>query len=80
MVRRLDVAAVLAAGIAACAPGVHAQTVKVATEEAMVNSPQAGLKIYVRNKHPADMSAFTPERTLLFVHGATYPAENRVRP
>jgi hypothetical protein len=60
MVRRLDFAAVLAAGIAACAPGVHAQTMQLTTEEAMVDSPQAGLKIYVRNKHPADMSSFTP--------------------
>ena len=74
MIRCLDFAAVLAAGIAACAPNVHAQTMQLTTEEAMVDSPQAGLKIYVRNKHPADMSSFTPERTLLFVHGATYPA------
>jgi pimeloyl-ACP methyl ester carboxylesterase len=74
MVRRLDFAAVLAAGIAASAPNVHAQTMQLITEEAMVDSPQAGLKIYVRNKHPADMSSFGPERTLLFVHGATYPA------
>jgi pimeloyl-ACP methyl ester carboxylesterase len=74
MVRSIDFAAVLAAGIAACAPNVHAQTAQLITEEAMVDSPQAGLKIYVRNKHPADMSSFAPERTLLFVHGATYPA------
>jgi alpha-beta hydrolase superfamily lysophospholipase len=75
MVRCLEVAAVLAAGIAACAPNVHAETAQVTTEEAMVDSPQAGLKIYVRNKHSADMSRFTPERTLVIVHGATYPAE-----
>ena len=40
----------------------------------MVDSPQPGVKIYVRNKHPAGMTAFTPDRTLVFVHGATYPA------
>ena len=28
----------------------------------------------MRNKRPADMTTFRPERTLLFVHGATYPA------
>lgn len=44
------------------------------TEEAMVDSPQQGMKIYVRNKHAAGMTAFTPERTVVFVHGATYPA------
>ncbi len=48
--------------------------VRLVTEEAMVASPQAGLKIYVRNKHPADMTRFSPERTVVFVHGATYPA------
>jgi len=74
MVRWVVVAVVLALGVAAHAPDVHAQAAKVVTEEAMVASPQAGLKIYVRNKHPAGMSRFTPERTLVFVHGATYPA------
>ncbi len=33
-----------------------------------------GIAIFVRNKRPADLTAFTPERTLLFVHGSTYPA------
>lgn len=43
------------------------------TEETMVDSPQAGQKLYVRNKHAKGMTAFTPERTVVFVHGATYP-------
>src|SRR6202000_1378923 len=30
--------------------------------------------MYVRNKRRADLAAFTPERTLLIVHGSTYPA------
>ncbi len=33
-----------------------------------------GIEIYVRNKRPADMTSFRPERTVLYVHGATYPA------
>ena len=33
------------------------------------------IRIYVRNKHLAGMSHFTPEKTVLYVHGATYPAE-----
>jgi pimeloyl-ACP methyl ester carboxylesterase len=33
-----------------------------------------GIDIYVRNKRPADLTSFSPERTLLFVHGSTYPA------
>ncbi len=35
-----------------------------------------GIEIYVRNKRPADMTSFTPERTLLYVHGSTYPAHS----
>ncbi len=44
------------------------------TEEAMVASPQAGQFIYVRNKRPAGLTGFAADRTLVFVHGATYPA------
>jgi pimeloyl-ACP methyl ester carboxylesterase len=52
----------------------EAKTPAIAMEEFMVPTPDAGIQIYVRNKHPADMTRFRPERTLLFVHGATYPA------
>jgi pimeloyl-ACP methyl ester carboxylesterase len=34
-----------------------------------------GIHIYVRNTRPADLTSFRPERTLLFVHGATYPSD-----
>ena len=50
-----------------------AQSPKLVMDEMMVPS-EPGMEIYVRNKRPADMNAFRPERTLLFVHGATYPA------
>src|SRR3954463_10152098 len=49
------------------------QSPKVVMEEVMVPS-EPGIEIYVLNERPADMSAFRPEPTLLFVHGATYPA------
>lgn len=49
--------------------------IKLITHESFVPSPIDGVSIYVRNKHPAGMTHFTPERTVLFVHGATYPAE-----
>jgi hypothetical protein len=48
---------------------------KLVTEEFMVPSSQPGIQLYVRNKHPEGMTSFSPERTVLFVHGATYPAE-----
>jgi len=43
------------------------------TEDMMVPS-EPSIDIYVRNKRPANLATFTPERTLLFVHGSTYPA------
>ena len=65
---------VLAAAVAlAFAAQASAQSPQVVMEEMMVPS-EPGIEIYVRNKRPADMTAFRPERTLLFVHGATYPA------
>ena len=48
-------------------------SVKLIAEEMSVSS-EPGIDIYVRNKRPADLTSFSPERTLLFVHGSTYPA------
>src|SRR5579872_3786461 len=48
---------------------------ELVTHEAFVASDMPGISLYVREKHPAGMTRFTPERTVLFVHGATYPAE-----
>jgi pimeloyl-ACP methyl ester carboxylesterase len=62
-----------AAVAAAFATQASAQSPKLAVEEMTVPS-EPGIEIYVRNKRPADMTAFRPERTLVFVHGATYPA------
>jgi pimeloyl-ACP methyl ester carboxylesterase len=48
---------------------------RLTTEEFMVPTQQVGIQLYVRNKHPDGMNVFSPERTVLFVHGATYPSE-----
>ena len=63
---------VLAAAMIAIPTAALAQ--RIVMEEMMVPSADAGIEIYVRNKHPVDMTAFRPERTVLFVHGSTYPA------
>ena len=44
----------------------------IAEEFTVPSAP--GIDIFVRNKRPAGLTAFSPERTLLFVHGSTYPA------
>ncbi|QUS41004.1 alpha/beta fold hydrolase [Tardiphaga alba] len=43
-------------------------------EEFRIPSDDAGIDLFVRNKHASGMKEFGPNRTLLFVHGATYPA------
>ena len=62
------------AAFALAASTAAAQAPRLVTEEMMVKSPDPGIEIYVRNKRPADMTTFRPERTVLYVHGATYPA------
>ena len=48
---------------------------KIVMEEFMVPAKDAGIELYVRNKRPEGMREFSAERTVVFVHGATYPAE-----
>jgi pimeloyl-ACP methyl ester carboxylesterase len=50
-----------------------AQT-QLVSEDIMVKSPDPGIEIFVRNKRPANMTSFRPERTVIYVHGATYPS------
>ena len=64
---------ILATVATLAATQVQAQTPRIVMEEMMVPS-DPGIEIYVRNKRPADMTAFRSERTVLYVHGATYPA------
>ena len=68
-----SVALGVVAAAAMSATTAIAQT-RLVTEEMMVKSPDPGIEIYVRNKRPAQMTTFRPERTVLYVHGATYPA------
>lgn len=47
----------------------------IVMEEFMVPSGDAGIDLYLRNKHPEGARSFPGERILLFVHGAIYPSE-----
>jgi pimeloyl-ACP methyl ester carboxylesterase len=51
------------------------KAVKLAMEEHLIPSDTAGISLYLRNKRPANMKQFSPEKTLLYVHGSTYPSE-----
>ena len=47
----------------------------LAVESYWIPAADAGIELYVRNKRPAAMTTFAPEKILLYVHGATYPSE-----
>ena len=59
----------------ALSAAAFAQSPRLTTTEAMIQSSDPGVKLYVRNKHAEGMTSFSPDKTLLFIHGATYPAE-----
>ncbi len=65
--------AIAGAVVAMIATTASAQT-QLVSEDMMVKSPDQGIEIFVRNKRPANMTSFRPERTVVYVHGATYPA------
>jgi pimeloyl-ACP methyl ester carboxylesterase len=52
----------------------HAQTSPLVAEDTLVPALDPGISIFVRNKRAASLTPFRPERTVLYVHGATYPA------
>ena len=41
----------------------------------MIPSGDPGIELFVRNKHLVGTKKLRPTSILLFVHGATYPAE-----
>src|SRR4029453_17298666 len=41
------------------------------TESYLIPSADPGIQLYIRNKRPADMTRFSGERTVLYVHGTT---------
>jgi pimeloyl-ACP methyl ester carboxylesterase len=67
-------AAALFVTAAAAQSAAAAPSPQLVSEDILVKSPDAGIELFVRNKRPAGLTSFRPERTVLYVHGATYPA------
>ena len=71
--------ATLSALLLAIAPSAWAETLlpaaAIVQEEFMIPAADAGIQLYVRNKHPKATTKFAAEKTLLYVHGSTYPSE-----
>ncbi|HEV2431512.1 MAG TPA: hypothetical protein VGT43_08370, partial [Burkholderiales bacterium] len=64
------------AALMGCA-GVSSQAEpKLVTESYMIQSRDPGTQLYVRNKRPEDMTRFSAEKTLLYVHGTTQAASS----
>jgi pimeloyl-ACP methyl ester carboxylesterase len=66
--------ACLAAG-AVSSVGAQPSGPKLETRDTMIPSGDPGIQLFVRNKHPTGKEDFSANKILLFVHGATYPAE-----
>lgn len=63
-----------AAAASPCAAAGAAER-RLVTESFTIASDTPGIALYLRNKRPADLRSFSAQRTLLYVHGATYPSE-----
>lgn len=53
----------------------RAVAAQIETKNFTIPSGDPGIELFMRNKHQTGITSFGPDRTLLFVHGATYPAE-----
>jgi pimeloyl-ACP methyl ester carboxylesterase len=63
------------AAVLLLASAFSAVSATVELEDYFVPAQEPGIQLFVRNKRPFGMAEFTAERTVLFVHGSTYPAE-----
>jgi pimeloyl-ACP methyl ester carboxylesterase len=52
---------------------IKARVPALVTEHIYISSDTPGIQLYIRNKHPPEVTA-SADRVLLYVHGATYPA------
>lgn len=46
----------------------------IVSERRMIPSDTAGIELQLINRRPDDLRAFTPDRTLVMMHGATFPS------
>jgi pimeloyl-ACP methyl ester carboxylesterase len=65
--------AISLAGIS-LSPAANADEPKLESSDTMIPSGDPGIELFVRNKHLAGRLS-SPDKILIFVHGATYPAE-----
>lgn len=50
----------------------HRRMAHLVSEDFVIPSDTAGISLHLHNKRPSNLKAFSPERTILMMHGATY--------
>ena len=63
-----------AAAVESSLASISYKAASLIAQDFMIASDTAGIELYVRNKRSADHQP-SPDNTVLFVHGATYPSE-----
>jgi len=63
------------ASLAGCMTMQKPAEPRIESESYLIPSSDAGIQLYVRNKHVAGMTGFNAERTVIFVHGTTQASE-----
>jgi pimeloyl-ACP methyl ester carboxylesterase len=63
------------AGLFGCAAIREASNPKIESKSYLIPSSEAGIQLYIRNKHAGGMSRFSPERTVIYVNGTTQASE-----
>jgi pimeloyl-ACP methyl ester carboxylesterase len=78
MITRQSTAFGMALFAALCPYALSAEAAKsaLAAEDHMIESGDPGIRLFIRNKHPAGMTQFRSQQTLLYVHGATQAASS----
>jgi len=64
------------ASLVGCATMEKPAEPKIDSESYLIPSSDAGIELYIRNKHTAGMSRFSAERTVIYVHGTTQASES----
>lgn len=72
---KMSLTAIGFASLVGCAAMQKPAEPKIASESYLIPSGDAGIQLYIRNKHIEGMSRFSAERTVIYVHGTTQASE-----
>ena len=76
MLALLYATAIGLAGLIGCATAHEPAKQKIESQSYLIPSSDAGIQLYIRNKHVEGMSKFSAERTVIYVNGTTQASES----